>query len=314
MNVHVHAEGQSTEMLYSPDNAHFCAIPGSPFAIDWSVTQKDKRVALTKRLVLFDYTHPICAALIQSIRNCPSLDTHLQRLRDVSSKIEDTFANVIQLLVANDPGAMEAFHKLPSAFQYGIYRETWKLFDSPHGIHGDFGRASFECDQTLNSKYHCDNTHCIEAVCQFAQHLNFLLVGSQFNLLFDSQSLVKGDNVLTMMKCAQLFIKDPKQGLDALAQLPTQQQEAVRFAFWELNECPRIHDYGSKEFARHYDRPELIQQRAHAILIAASRQKPRFDQPVIEKPLAPGHREYVEVIHQKIQALIQHSFSANTSV
>jgi hypothetical protein len=290
MNVHVHAgrflqKATSGDMLYSPDNAHFRAIPGSPFAIDWSVMQKDNRIAITKRLVIFDENHPICAPLFASVRNCSDLNTHLQYLSRVPAEIQKTFDPVIDLFESNHPDAMKAFKQMPDAFQYGIFKETWLSFDSPRGVHGDFGRASFEKDPSLDAKYHCDAHRCAEAIRRFSDRLKHLLVRSQFDLLFQSQSLVKGDNVLTMMKCAQLFYKDPKQGLAAFDQLTDQERNAVHFAFWELNKCPRITNFSTDRFPLDCNSTEAINLKVQAILLAASRQPHLFARPVIENSL-----------------------------
>jgi hypothetical protein len=287
MKVHVHAKENlqkinSEDMLYSPDNAHFRAIPGSPLGIDWSVTQKDNRVAITKRVVIFDYDHPICAALIASIRNCDCLDTHLQRLFAASEEVKNTFAPVIDRFKNDHPDAMQHFHRLPLAFQCGVFRETWVSFGSLCGIHGDFGRASFEKDPSLNEQFHCDHRRCAEAIRRFSDRMEHLLVQSQFDLLFQSQTLVKGDNVLTMMKCAQLFCQDPKQGLIAFGNLPDEEQEATRFAFWELNGCPRIANYSTEHFPLKCYDDKALKLKIDAIRLAASRQSHRFEKPLIE--------------------------------
>jgi hypothetical protein len=295
MNVHVHArEGlkvvKSGDMLYSPDNAHFHVTPGSPFSMDWSVMQKDHRIAITKRLVIFDYDHPICSALLHSIRNCNCLGTHLERLTLARTAIEKTFFPLIKAFENDSPNAMETFHQLPLAFQHGIYREAWVAFDSPQGVHRDFGRASFEKDNSLDLKYHCDHQKSAEAIRRFSARLEQLLVGSQFDLLFQSQSLVKGDNILTMMKCAHLFYQTPKEAMSAFGQLPQQQQEAVHFAFWELNGCQRIHNFSTERFPLNTEYKHEIKSKVQAILLAASRQPHQFLRPIVENS-APLPRE-----------------------
>ena len=196
MSVYTHFEKGS--MRYSPDNAHFEAIPGSPFGVFWAATEKGGRVALTKTLVIFDYNHPISACLIASIRECSDLGTHLKTLAQTKGAIE-------QALTLPDHGFMPAFDKLPLAFQRGIYFEVWRLFDSPLGIHGDFGKASFDGDLSLNEKFHCSQDWRKLAASNFARRLENLLVDSQMDLTLHSQPLQKGDNVLRMMRCAQLF-------------------------------------------------------------------------------------------------------------
>jgi hypothetical protein len=288
MKVHVHAPQdlrnvKPENMLYSPDNSHFRTLPGTPFGIDWSVTKKDDRVAITKRVVIFDYNHPISNALLDSMRSCPDLNEHLHRLAKVPHAIQKTFAPIIEALEKN---AMQPFHQLPLAFQHGIYREAWIAFGSPNGIHGDFGRASFENVPGLDQSYHCGNQGRAEAVRNFCKRLEYLLVGSQFELLFQAQSLVKGDNILNMMKCAELFKKDPQAGLEAFHQtLSDQEKGAVYFAFWELSGCPRISNFGTTYFQLNSEDEKAVQLKIQAILLAASRQTHKFTTPVVEAPL-----------------------------
>ena len=292
MKVHVHADyrnraPKASDMLYSPDNSHFEVIPGTPFGIDWSVMKKDDRVAITKRLVIFDYTHPICTALLNSIRR-KEFHEHLQDLKTVPNAISLTFDHVIKAFEENQQAAMDTFHQLPLAFQYGIYREAWLSFDSPVGLHGDFGRASFENQPTLNASSHCSNARRAEAVRAFCKRLESLLVESQLQLLFQSQSLVKGDNILSMMRCAELFKKDPQAGLEAFnSELTDQQKEAIRFAFWELSGCPRVSNFGSTQFPLHCNNSEAVPLKIQAILLAASRQAHQFATPIVEAQLLP---------------------------
>jgi hypothetical protein len=291
MKVHVHAPQdlrnvKPGDMLYSPDNSHFRALPGTPFGIDWSVTKKDDRIAITKRIVIFDYNHPISDALLDSMRSCPDLNEHLKRLAKVPHAIQKTFLPLIEAFEKNEPMAMQAFHELPLAFQNGIYREAWISFGSPEGIHGDFGKASFENQPGLDQIYHCGNPGRAEAVRNFCKRLEYLLVGSQFELLFQAQSLVKGDNILNMMKSAELFKKDPQAGLEAFHQtLSEEEKGAVYFAFWELSGCPRLPNFGTHYFPLNTEDQKAVELKIQAILLAASRQTPKFATPVLEDPL-----------------------------
>ncbi len=283
MNVHVHprsgTNGGKGNMDYSPDNAHFNLVPGSPFSVDWSVMQKDNRVAITKRVVLFDETHPICQAIINSIYGCRDLLDHINRLEGVAQAIDTTLIPVSEAFAYDDPDAMRMFHHLPTAFQHGIYYQAWAAFDHPLNIHPDFGRASFENDNGLAEQYHCTNNQRAVIVNNFSAYLHGLLVDSQRDLLH-SQSLVKGDNVLTMMKCAQLFFKrDVTEALKAYQQLQVQEREAIQYAYWELNGCPRTGIFDPFNFPTKIDDAKLKRQ---SILLAASRQPHRFEKPLIE--------------------------------
>ncbi|GEM_PF-3851330 len=269
MCVHVHPEKHSSTMLYSPDNAHFETIPGSPFGIFWSVTQKDQRVAFSKMLVIFDYDHPICKGLLNSLRNCDTLAEHLKKLESVESEISKT-------LDLPEHRFMEAFHQLPLAFQYGIYKETWMLFNSPRGIHGDFGKASFENEQSLDKKYHCGYEQRKQAVRNFAARLSDLLIGSQTNLMLNAQSLQKGNNVLKMLRCAELFeAQKEMQAAKLFETFSHKEKEAVFFAIWELSGCPRGNNkFGIETF---FNEKTPLPLKSQALLLAASRQTPTFD-------------------------------------
>ena len=305
MHVHVHAPAnlknvQPEDMLYSPDNSHFRGIAGTPFGIDWSVMKKDDKVAITKRVVIFDYDHPICQALLNSIRNCSDLNDHLQALKAVPYAIQQTLSPVIEAFETDQPGAMALFHRLPLAFQNGIFRETWISFNLPRG-HGDFGRASFENQESLGRNFHCSNPKRADVVRSFCGRLEYLLVGSQFELLLQSQSLVKGDNVLKMMRCAELFKKDAEIALASFnMEFTEQEKEAVHFAFWELSGCPRTPNFGSTQFPLNCDNGQALQLKIQAVLLAASRQAHQFAAPIPEAPLEGNAQEAAELVFEEL--------------
>ena len=292
MRVHAHDD------LYSPDNAHFERIPNSPFGVLWSVIEKDNRVAITKMLVLFDYDHPICQRLVNTIRNCGDLNTHMIRLGLVQNGIDETFAQLLRELQGNDPNFLRTFQALPSAFQYGIFKEAYILKGSLRGIHGDFGRASFLADPSLNIQHHCNNEERIQAVIQFKQQLSHLLIASQDDLLCKSQPLVKGDNVLRMLACADLINAGQiDNGLNMfLVDLSQNEQRAVYLAAWELSGCPQENlltiqqqnstpmreELGIAWGERNFHLLGGVQ--ARALLLAASRQPPVFDQNPVQTP------------------------------
>lgn len=311
MQVHAHLSGtganksnpKADDMLFSPNNAHFEVISGSPFGIFWSVARKDNRVAFTKALVIFDYNHPICQGLVGSLRNCDNLEIHLKRLEGFAPEIYKTLD-----LPAHQ--FMDAFHKLPPAFQYGIYKEAWILFGSKRGIHGDFGYASFENHFSLDPQYHCNAEQRRQAVHNFADRLCDLLVCSQTNLMLNAQPLQKGSNVLKMMRCAELFeganeIRSTRvwsKSIDRNVKLSEDQaetarieryqqenvtkalelfhtfspaeKEAVFFAIWELSRCPRTSNFGTETF---FSKETSFSLKSQALLLAASRQTPEYD-------------------------------------
>jgi hypothetical protein len=284
MNVHSHDDGLKPHMqLYSPDNAHFKGIPDSPFGVMWAVTQKDQRIAITKMLVIFDYDHPICKTLLKSIKNCPTLSIHLERLQLVEESIDSYFKPFCGRFTANDQNAMEVFKKLPPAFQSGVYREAWRLFRSPVGIHDDFGKASFENLPSLEAKYRCNAAQREQAIEQFVLRLKDLLFSSQCDLLVKSQTLIKGDNVLKMMKCAQGFLcTKTEEAKKLFDQLSAEEQKDSHGAYWELNGCPRGDDqFGSNPFLNAAAASLFTSwSLGDAVLLAASRQPHRFDTPV----------------------------------
>jgi hypothetical protein len=287
MEVYSHP-GDDKVMLYSPNNAHFEAIADAPFGIFWTVTQKDDRIAFTKMLVIFNYDHPICASLVKSIRDCDGLNTHLTRLKDVKKEIQNTFSGIIDQFEQNNPFALQLFDQLPPTSQADIFKETWLQFNSPQDIHSDFGRASFENDSSLKKEYHCSNQQRVHAIRQFAARLEYLLVDSQIELMFNSQSLVKGDNVLKMMECAELFLDKKEQvAIELFNSFSQEERSAVLLAIWELSKCPRGNLRFAEETLFYPLTPALL--KAEAVLLAASRQNAQFDQPLIEgQPVVPA--------------------------
>lgn len=285
MQVHSHPKtekktGSHEEMLYSPNNAHFEHIVDAPFGVFWSVTQKNERVAITKMLVLFDYKHPICVPLIDSIRKSSTLSDHLEQLDKGKQAISGFFKNVIELFSKNDERAMKEFNQLPLTFQYGIFKEAWILFGSLVDIHRDFGKASFEGDNSLNEDYRCSNEQRIQAIQNYAAYLEHLLIGSQDDLLLHSQPLVKGENGLKMMRCAELLLSKQKEAMNELFQSLTQEEkEAVYFFLWDLSGSPRGNkDFGKQTFENPETNPALL---AEAFLFASTRVKPTSNQEIV---------------------------------
>lgn len=286
MAVYTHDE------RFSPDNAHFHVIPGSPLAVFWVVTRKDNRIAITKMCVLFQPTHPICKPIYASInKNCTSLAMHLDRLAAVKEGVENTFAPLIALFENRDPKAMEAFNALTPAFKQGIYYQTWLHFGSPCGIHHNFGSAAFHSSSEIDRQFHCNDERNAQIIREYANRLEHLLYESQVDLTLRSQPLVKADNVLKLMECAHLFKQNQvKEAEQLLEQFPQKElkaiKEAIYFATWENHKCPRGNpNFGVEHFERGY-----WKDRAEALFLAASRVKPQFAQQQLdqEEPIAPA--------------------------
>ncbi len=276
MWVHTHIDGSQR---YSPNNAHFRIIPKSPFGIFWTVTQKETRVAFTKVLVIFDQEHPLCQLLNNSIQKCNNLEQHLKHLENIPTVTQKTFNKLILLLDKNEALALEAFQELPSTFQYGIYQEAWNLFGGPCGVHGDFGKASFENDPSLDAKFHCSKEQRKQAVQQYIERLNHLLFHSQVDLLLNSQSLVKGKSALKMMQCAQLFKKnESKAAIELYGSFAAHEKNDVLFALWEVCRCPRDcgDNFGNEAI---FSTRVSSDVKAEALILAASRQTFKLEEP-----------------------------------
>jgi hypothetical protein len=317
MQVHAHPGGDI--MLYSPNNAHFEPIPDSPFGVCWSAAQKDGRVVITKMLVLFDYNHPICEGLLTSIRNGKTLTAYLEELEKVQKPIQETFRHVINLFENADPTiAIANFRQLPPAFQYGIFKQAWILKGSPCGIHGDFGKASFEGDPSLNKEWHCTSEECAQAIRNYVKELNHILCVSQKELTLESQPLIRGDNVLKLMKCAQLLQnKEEEAAMKLFEQFSVDEKEAIYLAIWELCECPLGNmNFGSETFEA--ATTELL-LKAEALLLAASRLQPHFLQQNLQQPEKIEPQEELPPVQQEeeqphpilIALLDDHTIQAN---
>jgi len=271
MSVHAHDD------LYSPDNAHFRVIPDTPYGIFWAVTQKNNRVAISKMIVLFDLNHPVCRAVQESIGQCPDVTTHAERLRAVGATQAATLVPIIDMFERDGADTMKAFDALPQAFRNCIYEQTWKLHGKPMGIHDDFGQASFYADKALTQQYRCTNKQRAQTIRMFFEKLDHELVGSQL-AMFQHQRLAKGDNVLKMMTCAKLFNGGLAENAEKLfASFTPKEQEDVYRAMWELVGCQLVHDIGSTAFN---NAATPLQQKAEALLLAASRQTHIYDKPL----------------------------------
>jgi hypothetical protein len=291
MLVHSHPDDEGLS-LYSPDNAHFKIIPGSPFATFWATTCKGNRIALTKMLVILEGNHPISAHLVNTVKNSCDLGHYLKTLGNISFAIDDTFHDLIQLLDIEDPQVLDTFHLLPKTFQYGIYEQAWILFKSPKG-YVDFGKASFENEPGLDKKYHCTNQQRKQAVYKYCQRLNSLLYQAQVDLTQNSQDFIKGENALRMMQCAQLF-KHGKidEAVLLFSHLLPEEQKAARYALWEICRCPRFSTtFGGDAFASLHVDPNL---KAEALILAASRQALQRDEPFSASRIEPLQQSVAE--------------------
>lgn len=269
MSVHVHSD--QGEVLYSPDNAHFEVRGNPPFGIVWSVLQKDWRVAITKMLVIFDFEYPICSSLVGAIRDCKNLDMHVKKLQGVSATIDHTFTRIVDLFTNNPQNAVEEMRHLPLTFQDKIFEGAWALKTPPDGLHTDFGRASFLHEETLDQDYYCQSEERAAIIQSFANWLKTLLCNSQEDLLMKSQSLVKDDNIVHFLRCAQTYKNTGNEaGRKLFEQLSIEKQNAVFFAIWELSKCPRGNGhFGSETF---YNTATPLALKKEALLLAASRQ------------------------------------------
>jgi hypothetical protein len=281
MLVHCHGGRMPKYMLYSPNNAHFRIDPDYPFFSCWIVGQVDGRTCINKVIGFMNTPDPLCKIIRHSIRDCPNLFDHMMRIEDgVNQYIAETLEPIAKELDEDETATLDHFTALPQWMKNQVYRQAWLLKGSPIGIHGDFGRMSFE-NREIDAAHFCSRKEQAQAIRQFAADLKDLLVDSQFRLY--ANRLDKGDNVETLMTISSLFLDGrTEEALALFSGLKELDKDGVFKAIWELNQCPldKGPHFGEDQFKACSN-----EERSQAILLYASRCKHEF------KPAAASQKE-----------------------
>jgi hypothetical protein len=281
VHCHAHVDGNPNPqaMLYSENNAHFRADPDYPFFSCWIAGQVDGRTCINKVIGITDTSDPLCMIIRNSVRKCPNLFDHMTRIEEgVEQYIAENLEPIAKELDEDEAATLDRFAALPQWMKNQVYRQAWLLKGSPKGIHGDFGRMSFE-NREIDAAHFCSRKEQAQAIRQFAADLQDLLVDSQFRLY--ASRLDKGDNVETLMTMASLYLDGREEEASKLfAALNKAEKDGIFKEIWELNKCPL--DKGP-HFGEDRFKVCPNKEKAEAILLYASRCKQEFKPAVVSE-------------------------------
>ncbi|MBX3718563.1 MAG: hypothetical protein KF898_02810 [Parachlamydiales bacterium] len=260
LEVFVHPKNEGTAI--SPNNAHFGISPEMPISAFWHAMLKDDKTVMVRQLIANIPNHPMTDELssIFGDEEYQTVQDHLEQLEARRPEaIDATHARFDVIAKAFEEGmpdiALELFNALDEGEKKWVHFRIWQLLGEPIGVHGDFGRVSFEGAVELPAQYHATVEQkaqalrelCAKQIAAFDQILegHFTLFETPHDLPIPSAEYLRKKEI------AQPLIEAVKaKEEDLFIALITSLQEADRqklFAIaWELKGCPLdIHpDFG----------------------------------------------------------------------
>jgi hypothetical protein len=253
--VHCHPKDSTT--AFSPNNAHIGISGNTPFSSFWSVLKLGDRIIVTKHVLVHEYDRGIQEAFASK-----SLNDVFAKLKWHEEALLQPLQTVAESYEQEKVDANELFAQLSSSLKNSIYYQTWfdkwqnKQFPAPHG---DFGRAAFHCDKSLDSQFHCNK-----------QEQAAVIYASRMRLQKDYQKLVdsiqelfappKEIPPLTLEQREKIRLLKPiiasfesgetSKGFELFNQLDSIHQHGVYQYVWETFGCPRDFpgDFGAASF------------------------------------------------------------------
>ncbi len=262
LQVHAHARFSGKDkdkkpeyMLYSPDDAHFMIDPAAPFSATWAaVLDGDKRVLITRLMMVHNFEDPFMQAFVQASKNCQHLDAHLVKLKQAfeqtAQAIFDPLAKA--LLNGEQEEILKQFKALPAWHQTNIARHAGLIKDPTSKKPANFGKLAFlnsdKIDQT-------DRLSKEEQLKAFQGHLAELLhiLYSDLAGLMNASGDIHGKlpkDVSTLMQLAQKYEDNDPSAAEEFAKLKPELQHKVFKAIWRLNDRQDkdFVKYGKKQF------------------------------------------------------------------
>jgi hypothetical protein len=254
--VHCHPKGNLT--AFSPNNAHVGISGNTPFSSHWSVLKLGDRIIVTKQVLMHEYDRAIAQAFLTS----NSLHEVFEKLRLHEEVLLKPLQVVAESYEQGKADADQLFANLSNSLKNSIYYQTWfdkwqnKELPAPHG---DFGRAAFHGDNSLDPKYHCNGKErgaIIRASCVRLQQ-DYQRWVSGIRALSVSP---KGVSLLTLEQREKTRLLKPiielfesgqeSRGFELFNQLDPMHQHGVYQYVWETFRYPRDFpgDFGAASF------------------------------------------------------------------
>jgi hypothetical protein len=167
MCIHAHDNG-----LYSPNGSHIAVDRSAPYSAGWIACKDGDRVCIAKVICNtmrqdLNALFPSMAMFFSLQQGSKNLDDYLRKLErltvDLDTDLHRLFDPIAEAISRGEP-IKPLIDALPSALKMSVHKNIWTLKGSPHGIHNDFGRLSFEKDPSLDPKYRASDEEKIQAI------------------------------------------------------------------------------------------------------------------------------------------------------
>jgi hypothetical protein len=196
MEVYAHGE---RVMLYSPNGNHIAIDRAAPYGSCWIAARDGNRVCIAKVIKnIADYdtkeTFPEFIPFFSLGNGCRNLDEFTQRLEHIAKDLDKACFKMFEPLALaisslDKESEKELFPSLPSTIQQAIFKNLWMIKGSPHGIHNDFGRLSFEGCLSLAEAYRASIDEKIEAIKRTHDQIMNDLIQNPLELLLTKEDL-----------------------------------------------------------------------------------------------------------------------------
>ncbi|MBS0652581.1 MAG: hypothetical protein JSR39_03545 [Verrucomicrobia bacterium] len=264
LEVYVHPKDGGTAM--SPNNAHFGISPEMPISAFWHAMLKDDRTIMVHQLIANIQDHPMTNLLSSASvdQRSQTVQEHLEHLKARrSDAIDATFARFDVIARAFEAGqpdvALALFEALDEGEKKWVHFRIWQLMGQPMGVHGDFGKVSFEASAELPAHYHASVDQkaqalrelCAKQIAAFDQIIegHLTLFATPHDLPIPSaEYLRKKEAAQPLIEAVQAEDEDLFTGL--IASLEEADRQKLFAITWELKGCPLgIHpDFGCVSF------------------------------------------------------------------
>jgi len=259
LQVHSHPKKKGsqehTDMLYSPDDAHFMIDPTPPFSVTWAaVLDDDKRVLIARLMMIHDFEDPFMKAFIRASKNCRHLDQHLTSLKTgFEQTAEALFKRLTTALEGTDrEAALKLFDALPVWHKNNIYKHASLIKVPPKDAPAHFGKLAFLNDEQIASTHHLSKNEQLLSLQRHIAELFHLLSEDMAGLVNTSHDIQRQfpKDVDTLVSLARKFEEDDPSALEDFASLKDELKNKVFKAVWRLNGRPHkdFGQYGKKQF------------------------------------------------------------------
>lgn len=260
LEVYVHPKNGGTAI--SPNNAHFGISPEMPISAFWHVMLKDDKTVMVHQLIANIQDHPMTNLLssVLADNQAKTVQDHLELLKARRADAMDaTFARFDVIARAFEEGhpdvALALFEALDEGEKKWVHFRIWQLMGQPMGVHGDFGKVSFEGAVELPAQYHASvdqKAQALRELCAKQTTAFDQIIEGHLALFATPRDLpIPSAEYLRKKEVAQPLIDAVEAGDEGLftgliASLEEADRQKLFAITWEFKGCPLgIHpDFG----------------------------------------------------------------------